>query len=1659
MWARSRRGEGSLSARYGDDARPTLVVTHQPEQYDKLAQATDGARGESWQHCLGVRWQNAAADQLIGNAGAAWCLARLIGPVLFARLVQAIATGTLATLAAASVVLDITPLPGQTSRKSLARRFLSTGCFRPARLNPDIGGQAALLQVQLLPSDQQWQHCPLERLLLPPSAEPNGACPTAATSLHADARHGPAGGSHGCGHGIDNAVPASPPNPAASPGLGSNLDPRTATAGPAALLLTAFAWGGLPTCVTLFTAQGCVAVQNAASVTYFGPRTPPAAAELGPPRVHTSAAAAPAGADAEAQTAAAATAPFPFPFPFPLDAFRSTVNYLHLLPSACDSHAPSGPPDPTAQRGHGHGPVSWPGPESEPPPRGGVGARAAGREGLEAAAGALETVDLEVACGLRDDGPSVGAAKADFRGIPSVLSLLFCLEPERLGQMLAATQLRGPVPSAEAWEGIVRVPASLNPRVPPTSNPSATASGANGLPTTMAAVAADLTGVGAGKADAPPYRQPPVGPPRPSGPIAPTALPPRPQQPTAHDVEAVSGSGFGSSPLVTAHVMQAHGPTWQHPPPLPPPPPALGFQRLLPHASGADARGAGADAAALIHADGSAGGSAAGARSPAGAGAGACCQHTAAGSGGGDGDSRWTAVAAAAAAAPRPSTCGRHGPGRKHGQGQDGLEGPSRGHASFSAARPPALGLLAYARASGDDCAPASILMRAGSAAGAGAGSRAASRTPPNERTAASGEPQLVAAAAPAGAAAASPWPVAGQSGGAALLFGSASAGDARPARPTAAAVAAAAHLAATRSVSPPRVRSRQVRRHSSLRFTSTDPMATSSWTVVFPSSSQTDASSFQAQAPLAAVLTDASSVHPLASVAPSPTHVTKPLTDPWAAATAGPVPAASQISSGQSGASAQTDKSSAADTDKLTPLMEAGGWRAPPLSRRGLLARSFDAVRPALSPPPPPPHGQPLPSPGLASPLGPGRPLSLASQAHTALHHRHLMRGEAQAQAQAEPPFSRRSSAEVHTRCQQLASPGGRTRDGCLSAPRHSGHPGSAHPPHRPHTVHASPLTGPHAFEPPLASPPPTPMSPDSAAAAAGAILSGSHQPLGSALTAAYASHGSSPRLLLFASSLSNARLPRAPSGSQHGRRSVDVVNASLGAYGKYGSAYGSRPSCAATPAAEALAGVAGVAGLSVGDSVTSHGAAPPALEVVSVFATAGGSLTSCKTLESGAGLRLGFDSLGGGGSTSTGDGGTTAHGGGQGPATSCTTADTCAPSEDARCRQAAPAPELHQAPASAAVAAGEQQGAPAGAAVPGAGPPLPAQSPEEAGWAWHEVRATALVDPGSGARFLVVMQKDVTAKVEAERHIAQVSETEHRLLEQVFPRHVLTYMTEEGIMQQAPPPPPCASPPAGPLTPVLAGEGSSGAAACLGGGSGGSTGGGGGGGGGSTGGGVRPQSMPASPWRPYVRDCTRLATWHPMVTVLFADIEGFTPMCRELPAAVVMRFLNDLFVRFDSLLDAYGVYKVETIGDCYVVAGGLIAEDADGMAAVQEGGPWDPRQADQVFTFGQAMLRAATAVTLPTTGEPVRIRVGIHSGAVVSGVVGTRMPRFCLFGDTINTASRMESTSRAGCIHASSDTFGLLSGDKQQPGWAATGGIEVKGKGLMDTFLWSVE
>ncbi|PNH06625.1 Soluble guanylate cyclase 88E, partial [Tetrabaena socialis] len=337
------------------------------------------------------------------------------------------------------------------------------------------------------------------------------------------------------------------------------------------------------------------------------------------------------------------------------------------------------------------------------------------------------------------------------------------------------------------------------------------------------------------------------------------------------------------------------------------------------------------------------------------------------------------------------------------------------------------------------------------------------------------------------------------------------------------------------------------------------------------------------------------------------------------------------------------------------------------------------------------------------------------------------------------------------------------------------------------------------------------------------------------------------------------------------------------------------------------------------------------------------------------------------------------------------------------------------------------------------------------EAAVQWHEVALTPLIYTGTTPPrpAVLIVQNDVSSRIWAERQLARVVEAEHTLLENIFPHHVIEHIavTISAATSAAEGPSKTdgvasasdvrlhakllsgirtSAEAGGPGGPACSGR-LSGVGAL---------------------GGADAQSIPRLP---AIRGDTfeHLATSHTAITILFCDIQGFTPMCSQMQPVVVMSFLNDLFTRLDGLLDEYGVYKVETIGDCYVAAGGLMRVDEETGAVTVRSDDVDPQHANSTVQFAKALLRAASRVSLPTTGQPVRLRVGIHSGAAMSGVVGTRMPRFCLFGDTMNVASRMESTGEAGAIHVSQATRDLV----PHEAWESRGGMEVKGKGIMET------
>ncbi|EZA46610.1 hypothetical protein DMN91_008977 [Ooceraea biroi] len=171
--------------------------------------------------------------------------------------------------------------------------------------------------------------------------------------------------------------------------------------------------------------------------------------------------------------------------------------------------------------------------------------------------------------------------------------------------------------------------------------------------------------------------------------------------------------------------------------------------------------------------------------------------------------------------------------------------------------------------------------------------------------------------------------------------------------------------------------------------------------------------------------------------------------------------------------------------------------------------------------------------------------------------------------------------------------------------------------------------------------------------------------------------------------------------------------------------------------------------------------------------------------------------------------------------------------------------------------------------------------------------------------------------------------------------------------------------------------------------------------------------------------------------VSILFSDVVTFTEICSRISPMEVVSMLNAMYSLFDTLTERNRVYKVETIGDAYMVVSGAPVKESD--------------HADRVCDMALDMVEAITDLKDRSTGNHLQIRVGIHSGAVVAGIVGLKMPRYCLFGDSVNTAARMEATSQAMQIHISQSTQELLS-----PSYKVKerGEIEVKGKGTMKTY-----
>jgi class 3 adenylate cyclase len=183
--------------------------------------------------------------------------------------------------------------------------------------------------------------------------------------------------------------------------------------------------------------------------------------------------------------------------------------------------------------------------------------------------------------------------------------------------------------------------------------------------------------------------------------------------------------------------------------------------------------------------------------------------------------------------------------------------------------------------------------------------------------------------------------------------------------------------------------------------------------------------------------------------------------------------------------------------------------------------------------------------------------------------------------------------------------------------------------------------------------------------------------------------------------------------------------------------------------------------------------------------------------------------------------------------------------------------------------------------------------------------------------------------------------------------------------------------------------------------------------------------------------QDPHTIADSFPNVTVLFADIVDFTKLAAQRSPIEVVSLLNNIFSVFDRLAQQHGVEKIKTIGDAYMVVGGLPTPRHDHAEAIAE---MALDMLDEVARFHDE------------TGEPLNMRIGINSGPVVAGVIGTNKFIYDLWGDTVNVASRMESHGIAGSIQVTAETYQLL----QDKYWFEERGlIPVKGKGEVTTYI----
>lgn len=175
--------------------------------------------------------------------------------------------------------------------------------------------------------------------------------------------------------------------------------------------------------------------------------------------------------------------------------------------------------------------------------------------------------------------------------------------------------------------------------------------------------------------------------------------------------------------------------------------------------------------------------------------------------------------------------------------------------------------------------------------------------------------------------------------------------------------------------------------------------------------------------------------------------------------------------------------------------------------------------------------------------------------------------------------------------------------------------------------------------------------------------------------------------------------------------------------------------------------------------------------------------------------------------------------------------------------------------------------------------------------------------------------------------------------------------------------------------------------------------------------------------------------------VNVIFIDMVGFTMLSRRLAPGHLVEILGNIFKSFDDICDRYGVTKIKTIGDAYMALTGVTETTSPSAVAAIE--------------FCGEAIRAVEAIA-EATGVPVSVRVGVATGAVISGVLSMKRPAYDLWGETVNLAARMESSGKPGRIHISETTYWRV---KDHFECESCGLIDVKGIGPIQTFFVSPE